>query len=1047
MTSSRASAGAQAVGGIRYALHSPAAAMSAEADDAGRAVGSYENIEAGPAGIAEGWKAGAGISACLGPPKSSDGQPTFESAGLVAVAIDLAHLPLSAVLSAPFTQQYCSVAVHPEPGIDGDLSAGVCLLAFALPAVETDAARYGLLQAGLETRYAGARMSSGTVQVYGAAGMQRAEVRGHGLDPDAVRELAWLGKETKTLHRKPDELLRSRLKLELDSVIRTADGEWITFGDLHPDVEVFCPIHADARAMALTFRQADDRPVLGCARCQRTFTVRDASNDYDFGQFDRTVRALAAAEATPGAPANGACGDRQFDVRSERFLSGLTLKPGIYCIKSPKGSGKTECLEKLVNQCKALNLYVMILGHRRSLITALARRLRVWSYMVPTDVRETTAKTKWQRQVQKGHGIGPEDEETRNERRRLKVAGEILGESPASTTEGLPLRNGEPRHYYAISLDSLPMLDPKRDQYPVVIIDEAEQVFAHLVGKTLRDKRLEVFHRLRHYLRVAETVILLDADLGMVTMDSMFAMGLKPEVPVSFVLNDYRQDRGAVLEYPKLGQLVERLRDAVAAGEKCYVATNSKNKAIELEKVLAKVRPECRILTIHADNASNARALEFLKDIAYEFERNVDVLIASPALGTGIDITFKDGDGAGRTVVEHVFGIFMGNITTHQDIDQQLMRVRQPGQVHVWVDPVEQYFETDVGVIKEQLTRTVGEARALLGYEDDGTPTLGPEDGLADIWARVRAASRGSRNRLAPLFRQLRAESGWRIEAVGSDEDGMKAGTAALKEGKDLRVEEREQQIMAARTLDAPMAEALEKRDRDGAPLGQEDRAALERFRIERAYGEAVSPELVDFDAGGRTRPAVRLLEIMLAPDEVNEKIDGDQLDRRDDVQWVGDLGARCVRARLMREVLAAAGVYDMKGRRLNDEAVVEQDCLGPFVAALRSNRKQFESVFEVVPRKDADRKRVMQLGVVLGMVGLELDHAEVTDAGGKKVRRYRLNPGLLERMRAVLQQREAVREEARRLREAESAKRADSIDLPAMAERLRALRDTFSPG
>jgi hypothetical protein len=70
-------------------------------------------------------------------------------------------------------------------------------------------------------------------------------------------------------------------------------------------------------------------------------------------------------------------------------------------------------------------------------------------------------------------------------------------------------------------------LSPKQHQYPVVLIDECEQVFAHLVGATLKDRRREVFKLMEHYLRVAKVVVLLDADLAMVPRTPSLACSVR----------------------------------------------------------------------------------------------------------------------------------------------------------------------------------------------------------------------------------------------------------------------------------------------------------------------------------------------------------------------------------------------------------------------------------------------------------------------------------------------------------------------------------------
>ena len=427
----------------------------------------------------------------------------------------------------------------------------MCLLAFALPAAESDRRKYQTLQAGLEARYRGAMRASGVLHVYRSDEISRATVIGQALDAAAVKDLLRLGFDAPQIASQPEDVVRSRLRLTLDDLVRTADGEEHRFADIHPDTYVYCPVHADITAETLATRLDDHRPILHCVHCRRSYTVRDASNDYDFDHYDRTVRSLAEAEASGAAAlaptGEDTSGPQQFALTEAPYLGSIALKPGIVCIKSPKGSGKTEALVDFVRRCRRANKHVLLIGHRRSLLSSMAARLNLWCYIVPWDHREPRPKDKLTRNALLHVGLKDRPAKVVKAVHYDKVVHRLL-ELPVPDADDMLAGKapgfGTPRYFYSISLDSLTKLDPKRHRYPVVIIDEAEQVFAHMIGSTLRERRREVYLLLAHYLRVAETVVLLDADLGMVTMDALFSMGLKDDTDVSFVLNESRQARG-----------------------------------------------------------------------------------------------------------------------------------------------------------------------------------------------------------------------------------------------------------------------------------------------------------------------------------------------------------------------------------------------------------------------------------------------------------------------------------------------------------------------
>ena len=86
----------------------------------------------------------------------------------------------------------------------------MCLLAFALPAAESDRRKYQTLQAGLEARYRGAMRASGVLHVYRSDEISRATVIGQALDAAAVKDLLRLGFDAPQIASQPEDVVRSR---------------------------------------------------------------------------------------------------------------------------------------------------------------------------------------------------------------------------------------------------------------------------------------------------------------------------------------------------------------------------------------------------------------------------------------------------------------------------------------------------------------------------------------------------------------------------------------------------------------------------------------------------------------------------------------------------------------------------------------------------------------------------------------------------------------------------------------------------------------------
>ena len=935
--------------------------------------------------IADLWASGAFIASDLAEHRGKATTLKFNHADAVFVRITLKRLPLKVAMEADFTQSYATVAAHSED----EKSEGELLLAFELPTPITDAKVFARLLAGIETIYAGSTHHTNAEQAYGLkAGSGQSSLLGKKLDVNAVHHLERLGKESNELKKGHGAYLRSHVTLDRSTVLSLPNREDFMLEQLPKDVEVFCPIHTDIVPTGVVHWYADGTPGVQCTHCKRTYAAPTTQRNYDFGFFDRTVKSLAAEQKTLTIVSGGLeLGDSDVTNLKEEYLPSLPLEAGVTFVKSPKGTGKTEVLVKLVEQCKKQNLRVLLLGHRRALIQSISVRLGLDCYFVLDDEPATSAKTNEVTDDLLDFGTPEED---------APVPDPIVSED--KDKDQTSYQHVTPTKHYAICLDSMQVLDPQDEkrQYDVVIIDEAEQVFSHLTGETLKGRRREVFARLSYYLRVAPSVYLLDADLNMVTMTTAFEV-FKPDKPARFIINEPTSKQCDIHLYSNRGQLAKLLIDSVGAGKKVFVSTNSKRKAVDLKILVLKFHPTTRVAVVTSDNSQQREVQTLLGDIANRFEHDLDVLIASPAIGTGIDITFKDSDDKPRKVVDCVFGMFEANIVTHFDIDQQLMRVRHPGEVHVWVDTKPMNYETDVGCIKRELHKSVRKTDYLLGYEDDGKPITAGDRGLVNIWAQVLAASRGSKNRLADLFRSLRIDGGWNIIDVEYDSGASAFGKAGLAGAKVTRLAIRKANLLAAEVLRYDDAAKLQERDKQGLPLTDKERDALDRYNIENFYAEnQITSDLIDFDDEGRTRECVMRLECLISKREWLENRDAREVES-------GVVAFDRRRYLPQREVLealfAASGLFDAATRKFKTDVSVNAGTLKSFLHALEAQRRQVETLFGMPIYVDCWSKPVVQLKGVLRLVGLDLENTETKQEGGKKTRNYSIPSDMLAAM------------------------------------------------
>ena len=412
-----------------------------------------------------------------------------------------------------------------------------------------------------------------------------------------------------------------------------------------------------------------------------------------------------------------------------------------------------------------------------------------------------------------------------------------------------------------------------------------------------------------------------------------------------------------------------------------------------------------RVIT--SDNSRDTSIREFLENVKTRI-LDVQVLIASPSIGTGIDITFPDG----ACLIHRVFGFFYPFINTHTDIDQQLARVRNPGAIDVWISHHTFSYTSNIDVIKDDLARAYTVERAVKGRRSDGMVEYDPEHPLLMICAHVTAQQRASKNRLLDLFCQLREANGWAIERI--DEQ---ASDSPFDEAKrELAAERDEALANAPRLSDADFIE-LDEMIQNGAAVSPEQRIAHEKNQFERTVGLPLDPDLIELNAHGRLLERIETLSQIVAiwSSEHLDDYFGLYLPQRTEPR------ARLEnmrRAHLVAVLARVAGLATASG--FDSAAVISMAHLGEFVKLCRENRTVIEEVSGQTIRRDLEKKPVKHLNLFLGLVGLRLEPVIVEKLAGKKTRYYALPVDLTERMlelaRSFLEvktRREAEREDA----------------------------------
>ncbi len=428
----------------------------------------------------------------------------------------------------------------------------------------------------------------------------------------------------------------------------------------------------------------------------------------------------------------------------------------------------------------------------------------------------------------------------------------------------------------SITVDSLYKLQNQLIEYGCVFIDEACQYLAHLLhSKTCKEHRAEILEVLEYIIHKAKLVVLADAHLDDVTVDFFRAMRRSDEVPF-IIKNDYKQGGRFVHFYEgdDSSALVTKIFTALLLEQKIMVVSDSKKfikkleaamtiKVFDNQPVLGQAEGESesyagnklRIWSIHAENSGSEENIAFIKDISSEV-KNVDVLLASPSLGTGVDIPHYHFDA--------VFGAFHAVSQTATECAQALHRYRPNVPLHIWVAPRPPfgYKETNAQKIKERMLN-LNEMTAFLIRIDRETGKRGAEkDWALDAYCEIEANRNRSLNNLRDDLRSLLMEMEYNLIPVQAESDPM------------VKMELKE----AGRVLDATHAKAIvqasnisqqEYQSRQSKNyLPPEEVVECQKYRINRDYGMPVTEELVQQDDGGHLISKLIALEAILAGSE-----------------------------------------------------------------------------------------------------------------------------------------------------------------------------------
>ncbi|WP_398464438.1 plasmid replication protein, CyRepA1 family [Tardiphaga sp.] len=949
----------------------------------------WENVELTPRELADEVDQGHAYACQLSGTRSA---ANFVRSDILSVDIDQ-DLSISEAKKLPFAQQHLTI-LYTTPSHSE--SRHRFRLIFALPrSIETPQEMRAALRS-LALRFGGDRSATDPARLFYGSRGSNPQVFERAITADVLDELIAQGLEAdqRESPKSGRTTTVSKQRISPDRIITLEDGRTQLFRELEPKTRICCPFHYDRNASAFVTTSQAGVNGIHCMTCRQSFWPPSATQFDDFSDFDERVKEAEHYFAgnvdigpfqkllTGVIHHPGLAHSRIYRTEGQFLKLPEKLPEGLVFIKSPKGTGKTAELARAMQQRTAAKE-----ASSHDLLDLLDDG---------PDTPDSRLRTHRGSTLLIGHRIAL----IRQTCSRLGLECYLDFEGPL-TSKAL-----------GVCLDSLERLtwteqvstyksESRENLFETVVIDESEQVLSHflspLIDNSSRNAIFMIFCRL---LRRAKRIITLDADLGWLTFETITKLAQRMDdstrKPSSLYLNE-RKIGSKLQVFASKDHLIGDLKQMVNDGKRVFVTSNSMGQIDRLHQgLMEQATDELRCIRITSETVKADEAKAFVADPPAEALK-YDVILTSPSLGTGVDITFPEQ----AELIDVVYGIFETGITTHFDMDQQLWRVRHPGEVKVWISPRTASFDTSADVVRREIQQKQLFKSVLSDYDDNLRPEYHTNDEFIDMAVLATSQQRMSKNNLKRNFLAMKRQHGHAIEFIDRDQTAAGYGRDLNEIGKRLADRQYREKLKAALRLTEEQATEIDERIKARDDVTESEHAAYDRYRMERFYREPITDKMIDDDNRGRLRQQVMRFEQLSDHQSLRDARILDQgseyaLKLRFVTDWRSS-GA------LLAELLTLAGVY-ADGRFLANVAYDRLSLVSMMRRAIKL-KPIIEGQLGVEVRMD-DSRGCDQLRELLKLVGLDQLAAGKTKAkavaGGKTIYRYQLDEIALNRMQAI---------------------------------------------
>lgn len=588
-----------------------------------------------------------------------------------------------------------------------------------------------------------------------------------------------------------------------------------------------------------------------------------------------------------------------------------------------------------------------------------------------------------------------------------------LYSNPQMESPGHGLLRGSRR--LVCSMDSLWKL--AGSHWDLVIMDECEQDFQHMLAATMQHKTLNT-DVLAAILKNAHTTVFMDADLGPLTAGFLSQIGIHHGIEFT---NTYKPRQDSTMTvHPSKEALSVQIMQAIANGEQVYICSNSKEW---LDPLAVKLQQEFDLtefkdmMIITSDNSQSAEVKEFISQVKDpEYMSRFKVLIGSPSIGTGLDI--PEGHPFKKT-----FAYFSHQSGTTEQAHQQLARARGVTDYHVHVKEVYGKKITDPALISRLiLEERDAETIHFLGLKDGELVVSHP---LYEwLYCQTTGILNDNFNRFAVRFEKLARHEGYTIEYADQNGRDVKAMKEAMD---DIRSELKDKY-----TQNTQLVPLLSQWAKDKAHAGYYDAARTEvkraidtEFTAQKRpvpeYSESELDKLVGISLlKTQVMKDMNLAALKISPEQITELLNELTVEERytrhvsalKKLSWAfvpaeaakqqdikdrkastskADLKHRYQQRRLLLRILAAAGLDDQMN--LNPDVEWGPKQIRALMRWMQKNRNSLFKYLNITLSEQNYMEPIQWFNTFLRNLKLPVTGRQVREQGtGARYRVYRID-------------------------------------------------------